>query len=129
MAYENAPMNPLGEQILRLLMDGMLELDDVKPDAYLHDAELARRLDAPVEAVREELAGLEVMGYVTSAQSWGGDPTEAYKGIDEHPADRAIHTELYDAQPTYYVSESGKRLVLTTMSDSGSTEDATATGE
>lgn len=129
MARENAPMNPLSEQILRLLMHGMLELDDVKPDAYLRDAELARRLDAPVDAVREELAGLEVMGYVTSEQSWGGDPTEAYKGIDEHPTDRAAYTDLYNAQPTYYISESGKRLVLATIFDAGAASDATASSE
>jgi predicted ArsR family transcriptional regulator len=108
MSSEINRMNVLSKDILTLLMDGMMEVDDVKSNAWLHDDEIAARLGVPLEHVREELAVLETLGYVTGAHAFGGDPTQAYKGVDEGIA---VGTGNVERQ-TYYISDNGKLLLL-----------------
>ena len=55
----------------------------------------------------EMLALLEAFGYVDNVHSMGMDQTQAYTGV-EQPA----FIEYDPSNPTYFISENGKRRVL-----------------
>jgi hypothetical protein len=66
--------------------------------------------------MRRELALLEAQGYVDNVHSMGMDQTMYYQGIEQESVRR------HDPDnPTYFISENGKRLVLadTTGDDAG----------
>ena len=107
MSSEIHGLSELHRQIMRTLMEGWQTMDASNQTGMFRLDELAERFDLPSEEIRRELALLEAFGYVDNVHSMGMDQTQAYTGV-EQPA----FIEYDPSNPTYFISENGKRRVL-----------------
>lgn len=115
MSSEVHELSDVARGILRLLMRGVQTTERAKTAAELEPEEIAAGLGVPVEPVLEQLSVLEVMGYVVNDLSAGDDPTMEYKRI----ADQAHFESGEERSRKYYISESGRRLVLADLASEG----------
>ncbi len=115
MSSEINTMSELHRNVLHLLMAGWQTMDQAKQAGIIPLRDLAEHFGLPPEEMRRELALLEAQGYVDNVHSMGMDQTQYYKGIEQESVRR------HDPDnPTYFISENGKRLVIVdTVSDDG----------
>lgn len=108
-------MSELHRRVLHHLMAGWQTMDEAKHDGIVPLNDLAAQFGMPPEELREELALLEAQGYVDNVHSMGRDQTMSYQGIEQESVRR------HDPDnPTYFITENGKRLVIAdTVSDDG----------
>ena len=114
MSSEITVMSELQRGILHYLMAGWMTMDEAKHDGIVPLSKLAAHFGLPSEELRQQLALLEALGYVDNVHSMGRDQTMYYEGIEQYslvPHD--------PDNPTYFISENGKRLLLsdTTKAD------------
>ncbi len=108
-------MNELHRGILHHLMAGWQTMDGAKHDGIVPLNDLAAHFGMPPEDLRRELALLEAQGYVDNVHSMGMDQTMSYQGIEQD----SVRSQDPD-NPTYFITENGKRLVIAeTVSDDG----------
>lgn len=115
MSSEINTMSELQRNILHHLMSGWQTMDEAKHAGIVPLRDLAEHFGLPPEELRRELALLEAQGYVDNVHSMGMDQTMYYQGIEQESVRR------HDPDnPTYFISENGKRLVIAdTVSEGG----------
>jgi hypothetical protein len=114
MSSDITTMSELHRNILHHLMAGWQTMDEGKHAGIVPLGELARHFGLPPEEMRRELALLEAQGYVDNVHSMGMDQTMYYQGIEQESVRR------YDPDnPTYFISENGKRLVIADTTHAG----------
>jgi hypothetical protein len=113
-------MSELHRQILHHLMAGWMTMDEAKHDGIVPLHVLAQHFGLPPDEMQQELALLEAQGYVDNVHSMGMDQTMYYEGIEQESVRR------HDPEnPTYFITENGKRLVIAeTTTDDGRSDAA-----
>ena len=107
-------MSELHRRILHRLMAGWQTMDEAKHDGIVPLNELAATFGLPPEELRRELALLEAQGYVDNVHSMGMDQSMYYEGIEQESVRR------HDPDnPTYFISENGKRLAVSDVASEG----------
>jgi len=114
MSSEINTMSDLHRAILRLLMAGWQTMDQAKSAGNVSLNDLAAHFGLPPEELRRELALLEALGYVDNVHSMGRDQTMSYQGIEQESV-RSLDPD----NPTYFISENGKRLVIADTTQAG----------
>ena len=110
-------MSDLHRGILHHLMAGWMTMDEAKHDGIVPLSELAAQFGLPPEEMRRELALLEAQGYVDNVHSMGMDQTMYYEGIEQESVRR------HDPDnPTYFITENGKRLVIAVTTNNDDAE-------
>lgn len=107
MSSEFTTMSDLQRDVLQLLMAGWQTMEPERQAGIVPLSDLAAHYGLPPEEMRQQLALLEALGYVDNVHSMGMDQTQYYKGI----AQDATVRDNSD-NPTYFISENGKRLVV-----------------
>ncbi len=107
MSSEIHTMSDLHRDILHLLMAGWQTMDPAKEAGNISLHDLAMHYQMEPEDLRRELALLEAMGYVDNVHSMGRDQTMSYHGIKQE----SVRREDLD-NPSYFITENGKRLVV-----------------
>ncbi|MGH9172937.1 MAG: hypothetical protein ACRD1H_01200 [Vicinamibacterales bacterium] len=115
MSSEIHGLSDLHQQIMQALMDGWQTMDASNRTGMFRLHDLADRFGLPVEEMRKEMALLETLGYVDNVHSMGMDQSQAYTGVEQ-----TAFIEHDPVNPTYFISENGKRRVLADLaSDTG----------
>jgi hypothetical protein len=114
-------LDDIHRTILNRLMSGWQGAEPAGTAGVAHLNELATAAGTDPDNARGALLLLESLGYVEGVHSLGGDPTIAYKGIDE-PNGRSDGPEgdaARIADPAYCITDWGRRAVLAEAASEG----------